>query len=208
MSATRGDSRKTCGITLRRLMWGGAIVLTSAVLVLAARCYLLVSAVSYNVFWSVRYGLLLCALGVAVALPVGLAQIWNGPRRRYFAVYLTGAGIGALGAFLISLRSVFGWMFGVAMFVWATTWVATTLAACAFRWREEVERCREWLTRSYVVTLAFVVFWSLVTAPVFADIGLRMRLTLFLWISWSLPLVITELVLWRRLAAAGRVYFI
>ncbi|HLF24319.1 MAG TPA: DUF2306 domain-containing protein, partial [Burkholderiales bacterium] len=182
----------------------------------AAWCFLIVADMSYNVFWPIRYALLLYFIGAAVALSCGISRFWASLRRRDVAVrgwvgrfYLTGVGVGAAGALSMSLHSVVGWTFGVATFFLGVVWVATTAMTYRLLRREYLHAHREWMTRSYIVTFSFVVFWLLVVSPAFAGAVLPQRLATFLWLSWSLPLLINEMILqWRRSAANGRVYFV
>jgi hypothetical protein len=52
------------------------------------------------------------------------------------------------------------------------------------------------MTRSYVVTFAFVFFRALFASPLFASSGtLQERSTTLLWMSLLVPLLITEVVL-------------
>ena len=61
--------------------------------------------------------------------------------------------------------------------------------------------------RSYVVALGFVFFRLMVVSPLLAGLGsMPERYTALLWLSWTVPLFVAEVILqWRRSvpAAAG-----
>jgi hypothetical protein len=67
--------------------------------------------------------------------------------------------------------------------------------------RGRILQHKEWMIRSYVVTFAFVTFrWlneltiAKTLMPQFAERG-----PTIIWLSWTIPLLITELVLsWKK----------
>ncbi len=72
--------------------------------------------------------------------------------------YLAGVLIGAAAAFYLSFTTPLGWVFGSGLFALAIAWTVTTgMAFRAINSRAIVQH-REWMIRSYVVTLAFVFF--------------------------------------------------
>jgi Predicted membrane protein (DUF2306) len=59
-----------------------------------------------------------------------------------------------------------------------------------------IQQHKEWMTRSYVVTFSFVFFEAIIQVLDFAKIGTTTeRLIVANWLSWSVPLMITEAVL-------------
>jgi len=85
-------------------------------------------------------------------------------------------------------------LFGLAL-AWTLT---TAMAYVAIRGRV-IEQHREWMIRSYVVTLAFVFFRLFVALLEGLDIGEPLeRYKAAAWICWVVPLLITELLLQAR----------
>jgi uncharacterized membrane protein len=194
-------------LTVRRLVWAAAIVLLVFFVAHAAQRFLVFSEVSYRNMWPNRYWLLPHFIGGAIALLAGAAQFWAGLRRRHprvhrwtGRVYLAGVAIGATSAFVLSFRAVLGWPFGTATFVMACAWtIATVMAFVAIR-HGQVAAHREWMLRSYVIAFGFVWFRVMLVSPLFAGLGsVPERLTVLLWLSWTVPLLITEVALqWQR----------
>jgi len=198
---------------LRRAIWSVAAVLVAVFVVHAALRYLVFTEASYRILWPNRYLLLPHFLGGTIALSCGLLQFWAGLRRKHprvhrwtGRVYLLGVTLGAVGAYAMSFRSVLGWPFGVAAFVMASAWVsATAMAYVAIR-SGQTKAHREWMLRSYVITFAFVTFRAMSLSPLFTGLGsLPERYTVLLWISWVVPLLVTEVILqWRNVSALAR----
>jgi hypothetical protein len=199
---------------LRRAIWIAAAILAAAFFAHAAGRFLDFSEASYQKLWVNRYWLLPHFLFGSVALGCGVLQFSARLRSAYAHVhrwvgrtYLVGVGGSAACAYALSFRAVLGWPFGVAAFVMASAWVgATAFAYIAIR-RGKVDLHRQWMLRSYVITFGFVFFRAMVVSPLFAGLGsLAERLTVLLWLSWTVPLLVTEFVLqWRALRVAGTV---
>lgn len=159
-------------------------------------------------FWPRRYGLITHIAGGSIALLVGPLQLWLGETRSKLAwhrtlgtLYLLGVVVGAAGAYYLSLTTIVGWIFGAGLFGLAAAWSATTAMAYLAIRRRAIEQHREWMIRSYVVTLAFVVFRAIVAALSIFGVGtLPDRLALASWACWAVPLVLLEPCLqWRKL---------
>ena len=197
---------------LRRAIWIAAAILAVVFFAHAAGRFLNFSEASYQKLWVNRYWLLPHFLFGSVALVCGVLQFSARLRSAYPHVhrwvgrtYLAGVAGSAACAYALSFRAVLGWPFGVAAFVMASAWVgATAFAYIAIR-RGKVDLHREWMLRSYVITFGFVVFRAMVVSPLFAGLGgLAERLTVLLWLSWTVPLLGAEFVLqWRALRVAG-----
>lgn len=190
---------------------------TIALLSLAALIALVfVGAAAVPYFVSSSYGppeyaprrgwLLLHITGGIIALLTGPVQLWLGLADRGMAWhrkmgigYMTGVGIGSIGAFYMATHTDFGWLFGAGLFGLAVAWVTTTgLAFLAIR-RSLIDQHKEWMIRSYVVTFAFVTFRVIQPALAAAHVGtLTEDLAAAAWACWAVPLLITELVIQGR----------
>jgi hypothetical protein len=211
--ASGGQRIGTRAALVRRITWVSAIV-TAVVFVIpeVSRLSIFTEA-SYRIFWPNRYWVLVHFLGGSIALFCGLPQFSARLRGRYPAVhrwtgrlYLTGVIIGVASAWYMSFYSAFGWTMGVATFVLGVAWVATTAMAYVAVRRHQFQAHREWMIRSYVVTFAFVFFRLMYASPLFAATGTMLeRVTALLWLSFVVPLLITEIVLqWRRSIGTSR----
>jgi hypothetical protein len=118
-------------------------------------------------------------------------------------LYLSGILVGSVAALhLILVHSKPG--FGIALLALDIVWaMSAAMALVAIRFRN-IQQHREWMIRSYVVTYAFVVFRVLLDVPVLATLGPQRFITIA-WLSWTVPLFWTEIILqWRRVVAKQR----
>ena len=197
---------------------GMAVVLTltalAAVVFVAgvALPYLLSSSYGPPEYAPRRGWLLFHIVGGMIAVLTGPVQLWLGLadrgmawHRRMGIGYMTGVGVGALGAFYLSTHTDFGWVFGAGLFGLAVAWVTTTTLAYLAIKRSLTDQHKEWMIRSYVVTFAFVTFRVIQSALQAAQIGTPLeQLAVAAWACWAVPLLVTELVLQGRKVLAVR----
>ena len=168
-----------------------------------------------DVFWPRRYPLLLHIVGGTVALLAGPLQLWFGETRRQLGwhrklgrLYVSGVAVGALAAYYLALTSTapFGWVYASGLFGLAAAWSVTTAMAYVAIRRKAIEQHREWMIRSYVVTLAFVFFRLLVAMLEVLHVGEPMeRYQAAAWVCWAVPLLLVEpLLQLPRLRGAKR----
>jgi uncharacterized membrane protein YozB (DUF420 family) len=191
---------------------GTAIVLLAAAA--AALVFLAVAALPY--FLSAEYGsatyagrrawLLVHIAGGAVALLTGPLQLWLGltdlamERHRLVGFgYITAVAVSSIAAFYLAVHTEAGFAFGAGLVGLAVAWTLTTgLAFLAIR-RGLVEQHKEWMTRSYVVTFAFVFFRMTLPALEAIDAGTPAdQLAVASWGCWTVPLLITETIMQGR----------
>ena len=174
--------------------------------VLAALPYLAVDQSQFAGYWPRRWWLLLHVVTGMVALLSGPVQLWLGLtdarpalHRRLGLTYVTSVAVSAAAAYYLALNTDFGWAFGTGLAGLATAWLITTgLAVVAIR-RHRYDQHKEWMIRSYVVTTAFVCFRLIF--PVLQATGagtLNEQLAMASWVSWAVPLLVTEAVLQGR----------
>jgi heme/copper-type cytochrome/quinol oxidase subunit 3 len=90
----------------------------------------------------------------------------------------------------------------VATFTLAIAWYAAAGMAYRAIRHGRVDQHRQWVIRSYVLTLTFVACRMAMKSPVLSALGPE-AITAVVWASWIGPLLITEVALqWR---ASGRV---
>jgi uncharacterized membrane protein YozB (DUF420 family) len=168
------------------------------------------SAESYGpYYWGKRVPLGFHLLGSSLALALGLPQFWMGFRNRFMNVhrwtgrlYVLGVLIGSIGAFLMSTtpEQSLGFGFAFSLFALAVAWVTTTGAAFFAIIRRKIKLHKEWMIRSYIVTLAFVTFRLLSDYVPYDSWGLDHAdyNTAMMWSCWVFPLMISEVILQFR----------
>jgi hypothetical protein len=178
----------------------------------AAMPYLVSSSYGPPEYAPRRGWLLVHIIGGIIALLTGPVQLWLGLsdrvmgwHRRIGIGYMTGVGIGSVGAFYMATHTDFGWVFGAGLFALAVAWVTTTtLAYLAIR-RSLIDQHKEWMIRSYVVTFAFVTFRVIQPTLQAAHVGTPLeQLAAAAWACWAVPLLITELIIQGRKVLAVR----
>ncbi len=159
-------------------------------------------------FWDRRHGLWIHILGGTVALLVGLVQLWLGQSRQRLGLhrmlgksYLAGVAITCSAAYYLAFTTTAGFAYSAGLFGMSlAATLATTMAYRAIVYRN-FDQHREWMIRSYVAIFSFVSFRVLIVGLEMLGVGgggvdgNLMRLTASAWISWALPLLMTECAL-------------
>ncbi|HYL69888.1 MAG TPA: DUF2306 domain-containing protein [Candidatus Dormibacteraeota bacterium] len=166
----------------------------------------------YDYFWPWRYALWAHLAGGLTALLVGPVQLWLGLTRQRLRlhrllgrIYLGAALLGLSGAsYLIAKELPTDWVFAGGLLGLACAWTLTTgMGYLAIR-RRRIEQHQEWMIRSYVVASAFVLFGVFVDVlhafGVHGPKGAQTpeELKLAAWICWSIPLLVTEVLIQLR----------
>lgn len=168
------------------------------------------SSESYGTYyWAKRVALAFHLVGGSMALALGLPQFWMGFRNRFMNVhrwtgrlYVLGVLVGSIGAFVMATapEQSLGFGFAFALFALGIAWVITTGAAFFAVIRRKIKLHKEWMIRSYIVTLAFVTFRILSDFVPYESWGLDHAdyNTAMMWSCWVFPLMIAEVILQFR----------
>jgi hypothetical protein len=160
-------------------------------------------------YWAKRVALAFHLVGGSMALALGLPQFWMGFRNRFMNVhrwtgrlYVLGVLVGSIGAFVMATapEQSLGFGFAFALFALGIAWVITTGAAFFAVIRRKIKLHKEWMIRSYIVTLAFVTFRILSDFVPYESWGLDHAdyNTAMMWSCWVFPLMIAEVILQFR----------
>lgn len=163
-----------------------------------------ISPGKFGRYWPRRDWLLTHIVGSGLALVVGPLQFWSGLRRRSMFVhrwigrlYVVGVLIGGAAAFYLASHAGQGATFGISLSALGVAWWTTTgMAYLAIRLRQVIQH-KEWVVRSYVVTFTFVTTRALAELGVLPSLG-RDPFATLVWLSWSMPLLVTEVILQGR----------
>ena len=163
------------------------------------------SAASYSgYFWPRRWGLLLHLSGGAVAISVGLVQLWLGfsgltttLHRRLGRIYVATVLLASAGGAYMALTIPGHLAYASGLLALDGAWLVTTGMAVLAISRGDVAQHRAWMIRSYAVTFAFVTFRLLSALlkdrvqvaddPVATDLDAALA-----WACWAVPLLIVE----------------
>ena len=165
---------------------------------------------TFDSYWDFRWPLIGHISGGLIALTLGPFQFWKSFRSKFInthrwmgRIYLTAILIGTISATYLAwtsaIRVNFSWAFGLQGLAFA--WITTASMAYISVMRRRILQHKEWMIRSYVVTFAFVTFRWLTALPIAHQLMNKFeeRGPTVIWLSWTIPLLITEIVLsWKK----------
>jgi hypothetical protein len=208
----RAERRRGLASTLGFLTFAGLVFVAGFALP-----YLALDEQRFANFWPIRGWLLVHIAAGTGALLSGPFQLWWGltdrrmaTHRRVGIAYVACVAIGAVSGIPLALYTAHGVISAVALLGLVLAWSLTTgMAYLAIR-RHLYEQHKEWMIRSYVVTFAFVsarIGVGLFSVGLGAPPGTADFNTAFaigIWLSWSVPLLVTEAFLQGRKILAVR----
>jgi len=164
---------------------------------------------SYGYYWPFRLPLIFHVSGGLLALLVGVFQLWSGASAQAMGahplsgrVYVGAVIVGSLAGMVLSVQSAaYGFAWGVGLFCLALAWFATTAMALLCIRRRSIKAHRQWMTRSYIVTFAFVLFrfsTDYVPAEAWWGVSVEEMSIAMIWPVWVVPLLAYELLLQYR----------
>jgi hypothetical protein len=138
------------------------------------------------------------------ALITGIIQFW--PKLRNYSwkihrfigfVYLLAILVSSTCALILSLTTAYkvNWTTAFTLQIWAGVWITSTFLAYYTAMKRRFKLHKEWMIRSYIVTIAFLISGFIYKSQYMQmlskteDVGP----TLF-WMGWAVPLFIYEIV--------------
>ncbi|HXL56538.1 MAG TPA: DUF2306 domain-containing protein [Chitinophagaceae bacterium] len=157
-------------------------------------------------FWPRASWLFIHIVSGIVATLVIPFQLIPSIRKNYLSMhrslgytYLISVTCSSVTSFYLAATSDFNIAYITGFTCFTFAWISTTLMGYIAIINRNITQHREWMIRSYVVTLGFSTMRLLKDSLVPVDIATRPHLiTALTWISWVIPLFITELVLRAR----------
>lgn len=188
-----------------KLLPGIAILMTSCWFIIENLHFYTLEKSALGKYHDVKWVLISHIFGGAMALLTGPFALWENFRNRFLQLHRLLGKI-YIGAILLSALSALHLTFTTArqiniQYVFALQmlifpWLASTsIAYWAVRQRK-IQLHQEWMTRSYICTVAFVGQVLILRLPFVAASGSFAEIspTIF-WFSWSIPLFIFQLYL-------------
>jgi len=143
----------------------------------------------------------------SVALLSGPLLLWEYFRNHFLKIhrllgkiYVIAILISGLGALYLTFTTglqvnlTYSFALQIQIFAWLTS---TGLAYWAVRKRKMIQH-KEWMARSYIVTLAFLAQVMLFKIPFIFALGFAEFFPTVVWFSWSVPLFLYQLDLSRQ----------
>jgi|SRR5690554_634993 len=79
--------------------------------------------------------------------------------------------------------------------IWVSVWITATVLAYFFVIKKKFKLHQEWMTRSYIVTMAFVISGLILKTPYVQNLGSFEDISPSLfWMGWAIPLYIYEII--------------
>ena len=192
------------GLTILLILFAGKFVINDAL------PYFGFDKATFDSYWDFRWPLIGHISGGLIALTLGPFQFWKSFRNKFInthrwmgRIYLTAILIGTISATYLAwtsaIRVNFSWAFALQGLAFA--WITTASMAYISVMRGRILQHKEWMIRSYVVTFAFVTFRWLNDLPIAHQLmdKFEERGPTVIWFSWTIPLLITEIVLsWKK----------
>jgi hypothetical protein len=194
---------------IRRRPGAVLIVATVAAVIFVAGFalpYLTLDEARFGHFWPRRWWLVAHLSFGIIALLLAPVQIWLGTARRQMRVhrrlgwlFLAMIACSSLAAIGLIVQNDVSWVYGLGLTGLVAAWLTTAGFAFVAIRRRRIDLHREWMIRAAVVTYAFVWFRLVLGTTIALDIGtMNERFTLAAWSCWSVPLLVTEVVLQRK----------
>ncbi len=192
------------GLTLFLILFAGKFIINDAL------PYFGLEKETFGHYWIVKWPLVGHICGGVLALLIGPFQFSKAFRNRFITthrwlgrIYLTAILIGTISATYMAwttgIQVNFSWAFSLQMLAFA--WLVTASMAYISVMKGRLLQHKEWMIRSYVVTFAFVNFRWLSNLPIANQLmsTFEERGPTIIWLSWTIPLLIAEIVLsWKK----------
>lgn len=192
------------GLTIFLILFAGRFVINDAL------PYFGFNKETFGSYWNYKWPLIGHISGGLLALIIGPFQFSKTFRNKFMTthrwlgrIYLTAILIGTISSTYLAWTSAyrvnFSWAFGLQGLAFA--WITTASMAYVSVMRGRILQHKEWMIRSYVVTFAFVNFRWLVDLPIAHQLmdKFEERGPTMIWLSWTIPLLITEIILcWKK----------
>ncbi|RBL91132.1 DUF2306 domain-containing protein [Chitinophaga flava] len=202
MSKTMAGGPLTLKDLFYFLVWLGILYITWTFMH-TADGYLRLTPEAMGKYFPVRWFLLMHITAGGGALVLGPFQFSKRllqnrkPHRVIGYLYLLAILASSICAVVLAATTAYAinWAYAFSLQVWVSVWITTTFVAWWLAVKGQYKQHKDWMIRSYLVTLAFVVSGLALKMPVvqrlgnFADIG-----PTFFWLGWSLPLYAYELI--------------
>jgi uncharacterized membrane protein len=145
-------------------------------------------------------------LGGGIALFVGPWMFWSGLKERHLGlhriigkVYLIAGSIGVTGGMVISAMGVHEpKSFGISLFTLGIVWLVCGAMAYRSIRNWQIEQHKEWMIRSFALSITFVTCRFVGKIPLFGHLGPE-AVTAVIWMNWVLTLFFAEVAIqWRK----------
>jgi hypothetical protein len=145
------------------------------------------------------------------SLVLGLVQFW--PKLRNFnrrihrvigLLYLLAVLLSSMCAVILAFTTArqINWAYAFSLQIWVSIWISSTALAYSYALKQRFKLHKEWMVRSYIVTLAFIISGLALRLPIVQSLGSFADISPSLfWMGWSVPLYIYQIILSAKVKA-------
>ena len=185
------------------LIWMG-VVFATWLFMHGADHYLELTSQALGKYFKLRWVLIAHITAGGGAIVTGLIQFWPKLRNTNWRlhrilgfIYLLAILVSSTCALLLALTTAYevNWANAFTLQVWAVVWMSATFIAYYATIRKRFTLHREWMTRSYIITIAFLVSGFAYKIPYIQQLGspAEVYVPLF-WMEWAVPLYVYEVI--------------
>lgn len=193
------------------LVWLGVFFMTW-LFMHGADHYLKMTPEALGRYYPFRWFLIVHITAGGGALISGIIQFW--PKLRNYSwklhrvvgyLYVLAVLVSSITALVLASTTSYevNWAYAFSAQVWASVWISATYMAWIKAVKRQFKLHKEWMIRSYIVTLAFLISGFVFKIPFVQQLGSFEEVFVpLIWMSWALPLYCYELIRSGRKVAA------
>ncbi|WP_143305820.1 DUF2306 domain-containing protein [Chitinophaga vietnamensis] len=184
------------------LLWLGILFITWTFMHGADR-FLALTPEALGKYLPVKWLLLMHITAGGGALVLGPFQFWKRLQhhtklhRVVGYLYLLAILCSSICAVVLASTTAYAinWAYAFSLQVWVSVWITATFVAWWLAVKGRFKQHQDWMIRSYLITLAFVVSGLLLKTPLVNSLGSFEEISpSFFWLGWSVPLYIYEMI--------------
>lgn len=148
-------------------------------------------------------------------LVLGFFQFWKKFRIHSYRVhriigllYIAAIMLSSLCAMILAFTTAYevNFSYAFALQIWAGIWISSTTVAYYHALKKRFNLHEEWMIRSYIITISFVVQGLLLKTTYVQSLGSFEEISpSFIWMGWTIPLYVYEIIRTSRLKSTGPV---
>ena len=192
-------------ISIRQVLFWILIFVVTRYFMSGADLFLQLTPEALGKYFTLRWVLIAHITGGGGALILGPLQFWSRLRARYTRLhrwlglaYLLAILVSSICAVILSLTTAYdvNWAYAFSAQVWVSVWIISTIIAYRAALQKKFKLHQEWMTRSYIVTLAFIFSGLLLKYLLKIEFGTFEDISPSLfWMGWSVPLFVYQVIL-------------
>lgn len=191
------------------ILWAGVVFFSCYYIITNCLRYFVFEPKNYHFdfFWNRKYWLFVHVVSGMIATIASPFQFISYLRSHYLKLhkvigytYVSGIVISSVTSFYLCATTPENIWYSLGLTGFTVAWLVTAAIGMIYAIKGKLIQHKEWMVRSFVVTVGFSISRLLEDMVVHsdADVARIERLTILAWVSWILPLLITELIIIRK----------